>query len=315
MRWWLWVLLAVVLPVGCHHVGVLELEGDSGADSDGDSDSDIDSDSDGDVDGDSDSDTDLDTDSDSDSDTGTETETVSDTGTDSWPAACDSIMMEDWYCYSVILESSYRYVGLVGGQTGDLCEIAPAPSSIYTNSIAVLGDEAVICSSDQVCSVSLTNGTHQMVDFYAEYGASCKSVAAWGSELLLMPTASMAAYIDLLFVFPSFAGISSHSYSSLSINTHASRITVAGDDMYSAWHSANEVDINPLPSGAPETTLTLDGYDDWIWGMSVTDDGLLFISGNDGDLYLFDAATGNQQGVVTTAASSLGGLFCVQGGV
>ena len=89
-------------------------------------------------------------------------------------------------------------------------------------------------------------------------------------------------------------------------------MTVNGDLLYSAWHSTDEVLVNSLPTGEELPSIHLEGYDTWIWGMSVTDEGLLCIA-NRGTITVFDVNTGAQLEVIETTGggSMFGGLACI----
>jgi WD40 repeat protein len=69
-----------------------------------------------------------------------------------------------------------------------------------------------------------------------------------------------------------------------------------GDILYSAWHSAGTVERVDLGTGRILTPLTLQGYDGWLLGMDVTDDGQLAVSGDTwGDtIRIYDAETGSK---------------------
>ena len=89
-------------------------------------------------------------------------------------------------------------------------------------------------------------------------------------------------------------------------------MTVHDGIFYGAWHSTDTVDRVDLGTGQKLSPLTLEGYDGWILGMSVTEDGRLLIPGDTwGDtVYVFDAATGASEGIVRPE-SSVEGLACV----
>ncbi len=296
------LVMAAAIFAGCWTMQEIITGDDTGADSD--SDSDTDGDVDTDADGDSDTDIDADTDTDNDTDT--------DTG--SWPSACDSIMQENWYCYSVIQDTANnKHVGLVGVVSGDLCNIAQVPYVDFTstNGIAIVGDDAYFCDNNMVYRVSLLDGSTEEFYFGSTYGVSCDSIAAWDGDLVIMPGASDPFYMYKLLVYSSFIDIVAQNPVYLNFLTEATRLTINDQTMYTAWHSTDEVDVYPLPSGAPHTVVPLQYYDTWIWGMSVTDDDLLVITGNSGNLHVFHAGTGLEQWLTTTAAMRLSGLYCV----
>ena len=96
--------------------------------------------------------------------------------------------------------------------------------------------------------------------------------------------------------------------------TPGTRMTAHGDLLYSAWHAASEIDVQALPTGDAVRTIHLEGYDTWILGMSVTDDGLLVLNATwpEGRVAIFDEATGAWIRDVTPSGS-VGPLACFVG--
>jgi hypothetical protein len=309
-----YLLLCLVLltAAGCSQ-SLPAVHGDGTSDSDSDSDGDVDTDADGDTDTDTDADTDTDTDIDADTETGADTDT--DTGTDSWPSACYPIMQENWYCYSVIhYLPSNNYVGLVGVVSGNLCHIAPVTFTdlTFSNGIAIVSDVAYFCDQGEVYRVSLVNGATEEFDFHAAYGAYCHSMAVWNGDLVILPHGGDPLYDDNLLVYATFSDIVAQNPTYLNIETANTRLTIHDQTMYTAGGSTDHIDVYPLPSGTPNTTVYLENYDYGIWGMSVTDDDLLIITkGDGGNLHVFHAATGLEQWLTVHGAFRLSGLYCV----
>ncbi len=96
----------------------------------------------------------------------------------------------------------------------------------------------------------------------------------------------------------------------------ASRMTATSDRLYSAWHSTNEIDVNDVHTGAYIGTLQLEGYDDWIQGMSVRGGELLLMRAASYVHYFarFDLTTGAFLGEVEITdmyyTNRAGGLWC-----
>ena len=68
-------------------------------------------------------------------------------------------------------------------------------------------------------------------------------------------------------------------------------MTVHGSTLYSAWHSTVEIQVHDLPTESTLPSIFPEGYDTWVWGMAVTDDGLLALASR-GEINMFDVATG-----------------------
>jgi hypothetical protein len=52
---------------------------------------------------------------------------------------------------------------------------------------------------------------------------------------------------------------------------HASRFTVHGGEVFAAWHSTDTIDVHDVNTGELLRSIPLEGWDTWVWGMSVTD--------------------------------------------
>jgi hypothetical protein len=273
-----------------------------------------DADTDSDTDGDTDVDTDADSDSDSESDTDSDSDIDIDTDTDTGSADCDAVMAEGWYCLSLFDD----HIGLIGLETGATCPLFAlgAESISSVNSLALIGTDLFACEQGQFHRWSLVDGSVETLDFESLYGDGCNSAAAWNDRLLLMPVGSY--YPDQLLLFESYDDLIAGEHSIVMVDYYASRMTVHGDTVYFAWHSTNEVDVATLSDGTPQPTIPLEDYDYWIWGMSITEDGLLVVSGMGSTLYVFDAATGALQWTVDAEISDgppPRGLVCVATGL
>lgn len=107
---------------------------------------------------------------------------------------------------------------------------------------------------------------------------------------------------------------------SIEVDFLASRMTATADRLYAAWHSASDIDVYDVHSGAFIETIHLEGWDNWIHGMAVAGDELLLMrrSVYDHHFTRFDLATGALLGEVIITdmyyTGRAGGLWCEWGG-
>ena len=87
-------------------------------------------------------------------------------------------------------------------------------------------------------------------------------------------------------------------------------MTVQGSTLYAAWHSTNEIDVFRLPSGTTAGTITLEDFDSWVYGLSVTSDDLLLLLSMSYDIIIFEESTGSRIDVVDELRA-MKGLFCM----
>jgi hypothetical protein len=100
--------------------------------------------------------------------------------------------------------------------------------------------------------------------------------------------------------------------------TAVSRFTVHGDEGYFAWHSTDTVEVVSMIDGRLLRTIELEGFDTWVWGMSVAGGRLYLLDDGRGDagpgtrITSFDAVTGENLGdvVIGDRATMANGLWC-----
>ena len=90
------------------------------------------------------------------------------------------------------------------------------------------------------------------------------------------------------------------------------RLTVRDGVVYTAWHSTNTIERSDLVTGQALASVTLQGYDGWILGLSVTGDGRMVIPGDiwGSTVRVFDRATGELDEALTPAVP-VTGVACV----
>lgn len=197
----------------------------------------------------------------------------SDPGDDS-SSACESVLTETHYCYS-ILEGD---IGVIGLDSGILCPLE-TPFTFLTHeacSHSMGYDDPVIyvcgCSdSPGVSKLDLSAGTAECEEFGPEFSER-GALTSWGSGLLvatdLLPVSQLAHYT-------SWDAIASGDSTSLYVDFMASRFTEHEDRLYASWHSTSEVEVYHLVRRVHERTISLEEEVLLVTGLSVTEDGLL----------------------------------------
>jgi len=223
--------------------------------------------------------------------------------------ACEEVTGESYFCASITADGEVVVLGL---DTGDVCTVVPEvledPS--YIHSIAWLDRWIYACPGPfhKLHRVDVTDGTVE------EAFVWCESVGAWDDGLLTnLPGGLGPEANDSMWYYPTFLDAGCQSPTELSFGCENHRFTVDGDAVYSAWHSTDHVDVQSLPWGGDLGSIPLEGFDNWVNGMSVIDGELLVIyCSNEARAVVFDL-DGNYLWQAPTV-SGLHGLACVAGG-
>ncbi len=201
---------------------------------------------------------------------------------------CESVTAERQFC----LTSTYGALALLGLDSGQVCPVTNTGAAVgnpLASSLVWRGELAYTCTGSGLVRISLRDGSWESAQ------VPCGGVAEYDGGLALL-----GSILDLqhwgtpLIVYPSYAAVlagqPSHEFP---FGNGSFSSTIHGDTFYGAWHSTNTINAVGLSTGVTRD-ITLEGYDGWILGMAVTDDGELVISGDTwGDtVRLFDAQTG-----------------------
>jgi len=231
---------------------------------------------------------------------------------DAVEAACPDLSAEPLACLAIGAGAPGELLAL-SPTTGALCPVValsvpvadPAPTSL-----AVIEGDVYYCDDDLgLVRASLATGEATSAPY------ACYSVTAWQGKLLVSPLWSD----DTLELFPSFddvlAGAPEAVFASPNDN---SRMAASSDALYTTPHVAAEVQRRQLPAAEPLPPVALEGFEDWVDGMWVSDDAtqLLVLSFNPSPnrLATFDLATGAAVASVPVSAigGMTGGLHCWQ---
>ena len=224
-------------------------------------------------------------------------------------------MAESHYCMTLVETGA----ALLGLESGNLCLIGPQTSVLTAYG---LGADSIAWQDDYVYMCNPQSGISGLLQFSLLEGSwdvapldHCIGVATWKDGLLVMETPHEGPG-DQLIYYESFEDAQQENGLHLFIDVHASRHTVLGNTLYTAWHSTDEVEVYSLPDGTVEGTIQLEGYDNWVQGMSVTEDGLLVLNAwfPEERVVIFDVESGEQLWDITdlpVVGPHFTGLVCV----
>lgn len=234
-------------------------------------------------------------------------------------AGCEALATESNYC---IMENDYSGAGytMLGLDSGTTCGQVTTgiDSQSYTEaSLAWLGGYVYTCMPERgIARISIADGS---VDFAP---IMCSGVTSHDGGLLALVTFDPEEYSGIgsyVARFASFQDLVERNAEWIyEMAPWGTRMTAQGDEVFFAWHSTNEFDTAELADGAEFHATSLEGFDDWIMGMDVTEDGKLVMTGWQGEgVRSFDVKTGAALGFIPNAGTSshLGGIECQSGGV
>ena len=238
------------------------------------------------------------------------------------PPDCDAATSDPHYCMTMTDTGA----ALLGLESGNLCPIGPQTGVLIANGP---GSPSIAWQDDYVFTCGGYSGVYGLLRFSLLDGSwdvapiHCSGVASWKHGLLVMVDPSEGLG-DQLIYYESFEDAKQEGLEQvkpgkglhLFIDLFASRFTVRGDTLYGAWHSTDSVYVYGLPDGTQEGVIHLEGYDTWVWGVSVTDDGLLVLSDGSSEdrVVVFDVESGKQLWEITDLplpGPHLTGLVCV----
>jgi hypothetical protein len=215
---------------------------------------------------------------------------------DETESSCKNVRSESHYCAAVFYGSG-RAIGLIGMDSGHVCLSSETEASGAEDirSGAMINGHFYGCTDDGLTQIDIYNGNRQSSE------EDCEAVDRFNGGLLTMRH-STSDYFDFYATFSLPMGTPTETFGP--IDHRSSRMAVNGNTLYTAWHSTNEVERFDLPTGNFLRAITLEGYNGWIYGMSVTPDGILFINARGDEIRLFDADSGAALGIVPLATRS-----------
>jgi hypothetical protein len=205
---------------------------------------------------------------------------------------CVTLSSPDNTLYAVSPDSgSLCYLGTIGGLEGG-----------GVSSIAVVGPNVHGCSHNLgVWRAPVLGGPAEVLPM------ECGALTGYQGGFLLSGLTSQ----NTLRHYASFESLGSGSaLQSFDLDTDHSK-TVRQDTLFTAWSSGDKIQLNDLPSSTPLPDLYLEGFYEWIDGISATSDSRLYLLSN-GNIFAFDVATGEplQQTYIPTESNSLSTLHC-----
>lgn len=205
-------------------------------------------------------------------------------------AKCPDVAAEPHFCITLGYPNT---VWAVGPDTGHLCPIGTLSEEVVSDisSIAVVGTRIHGCGYDiGTWRASILGGPPEILN------VPCAAITGYQGGFLHV-SAELDGFIDHYATFEDIqAGAVIETFS---VEAFFSRISARESTLYTAWHSTDTIDRYTLPSAAPLAPLLPAGFDDWVNGMSVTQDGRLYILSSGNRIEAFDS-NGNLLQTVNT---------------
>ena len=242
---------------------------------------------------------------------------------------CESLTEESSYC--MVVEDGYERASdgtyycdgtkvsaqMVGLDSGTTCGSVPAGAGLGGASLGWMGDYLYMCEIERgLARMSLLDGSIDIAPL------PCEGVTIQDNGLVVLLSFDFEGLGYAPWYVARFASFEDavernpeHVYE---MTPYATRMAAHGDDLYFAWHSTNTVETASLADGAEFQNIVLEGFDNWIFGMDVTDDGKLVLGSwaDTGGLHIFDAATGAFERKLDNAFNGkfISGMECLSGG-
>jgi hypothetical protein len=250
---------------------------------------------------------------------------------------CEALTAESNHC---LVADTYRddrgdeplvtKLQMVGLDSGTVCGSLPVDLDVFaTASLAWMGDYAYMCSHNRgLARISLIDGSIDIASL------PCDAVAVQNGGLVVLFGPIAQSFLGgnganpwYVARFASFEdAVEREPEVIYEMAPWASRMAAHGDSLYFAWHATDTIELANLADGAEFQSITLEGFDTWVNGLDVTDDGTLVVGSNaesvEGDpyldsvLHLFDAATGTWRSTFENGFENrlIAGLDCQSGG-
>jgi hypothetical protein len=188
------------------------------------------------------------------------------------PAACAAVLKNDHVC----LVSTGSTLDAYGLESGDSCTAATFTSPFtegYSNTIAWSDEYVYTCFGEHglLQRASLLTGAVEKSYVY------CSGVAFLDGEIYARAKDGWSGAA----LYETWADAQCGSPVGALGTTSNSNIAIRDSILYSTSGSTNEFAWQEV-DGSSSGSLPIEGYEDWIWGISVTDDGWFALLGRDG---------------------------------
>ncbi len=213
--------------------------------------------------------------------------------------SCPEVLAESYACLSM----AGTNVVLAGLDTGRTCTVANLGLEAGNHGLTWLGDSVYTCTGHygQLTRSSLVDGTVTTTHHY------CSTITSWMNSMLTMGDRSTGD--TNISHCKTFLDAQCGRCSDMGYDVRDSRMTAHGDTLYTAWHSTEHISTVDALSGVSLGDVTLEDFDDWVYGMSLIDEDMLVMLERSDAIRVFDPTTGAALWEVPQERS-LSGLYC-----
>lgn len=204
---------------------------------------------------------------------------------------------------------------LIGLESGELCvaeDDAPPAFGGGPVSLGWIGDALYGCGNHELPLSRLDLRTGRL----ERTSVDCAAATDRAGKLLVVPwPASHGTQLKLYDDFTAAQTLPPVSCSTVG-GPLVDRISVHGDKVYTAWHATDAITETSLRDGG-QRTIQLEGFENWVMGLSATDTGELLIlspahgaaGGSPTALHVFDLQSGQRRRTLPLNGV-LSGLSC-----
>lgn len=221
-------------------------------------------------------------------------------------ADCAPVVSESAFC----LSTTAAGVVATGLDSGAACTVTASDVDLTAQSISWGGEFLYLCSSEHRILTRLDLGSGALDKAYIY----CDGVTAWDGELLLFPH-SDDPFFDAWRGYTFYSFETAQCVGPTQILPDApveTRFAVSGDVLSALWGSGDTLQRYDLPDLDAIDTVTLEGVEGLLYGLSVLDaDRVVINTSAGGYLRIHSPTTGALLDAVPVAAVS-SGLACVE---
>ncbi|MEM6989878.1 MAG: hypothetical protein AAF721_05260 [Myxococcota bacterium] len=199
-------------------------------------------------------------------------------------AECPEITAQSAYCVTAVGDG----LDIIGIDRVTQCAVGDGFKGANPTSLGWIGDAVYGCAASElnpdatVVQIDLATGTSEASD------VRCRAATSLGNAILVSPDEFEAPVI-----YDSFSDVMMGNAEPIGAPTWPAAMTAGGGKLYGAANSTDVLARYSMAQQMPLANLELEGFDDWVSGVSVVGDRVFLVTSSS-TLLEFDANTGAQ---------------------